>query len=101
MWEGESKGIHRCIHVSSRVHRRVGAVELQAQEAVGGRVGRMSVWVDREEQLIDLHWFEGGAHRHGLDVCVGPAARPTGLRPPAGQDTAHLQAMISFTQKSE
>lgn len=100
MWEGESKGIHRCIHVSSRVHRRVGAVELQAQEAVGGRVGRMSVWVDRE-QLIDLYWFEGGAHRHGLDVCVGPAARPTGLRPPAGQDTAHLQAMISFTQKSE
>lgn len=101
MWEGESKGIHRYMHVSSHVHRRVGAVELQPQEAVGGRVGRMSVWVDREEQVIDLHWFVGGAHRHGLGIHVGPAARPTGLRPPAGQDIAQLQAVISFTQKSE
>lgn len=44
-------------------------------------MGRMSVWVDREEQVIDLHWFVGGAHRHGLGIHVGPAARPTGLRP--------------------
>ena len=74
MLEGESKRIHKYIHVSSHVHRRAGAVELQAQEAVGGHVGRMSVWVDREEQVIDPHWVGGGAHQPWPGHSCGPSS---------------------------